>query len=197
MSANPQQPTHMSEADYLALDDTDEDICYEYINGDVVAMSGGKPAHTAISMDILVELAKRLDGKPYEVFNPDMRVRYNAVGNYYYPDVVVVCGEPNYVEGQTVGTLTNPTIIFEVSSPSTAERDKTLKWEHYQNIPSLQEYIIVEQNRPQVWQFVRQTENPKVQWLYEATSGLDKTLRLPTLDVEIPLRAIYRRAELD
>jgi Uma2 family endonuclease len=197
MTANPQsEPVRMTEAQYLALEPV-EGVRYEYINGKIYAMSGASHNHTKISTDFLIAFGTRIDRDSCEVFNSDLRVSYNPRHNYYYPDVTIVCGEPDYVPEQSLITITNPSIIVEVLSPSTEKMDRTVKWLDYRQLPSLQEYILVAQDKPVVEQFIRQTGTPKIRWLLEVTTGLDKTITLPSLGITIPMAEIYSRAVFD
>ena len=115
-----------------------------------------------------------------------MRVKVNETGLYTYPDVSAVCGEALF-EDAVVDTLTNPTLIVEVLSPSTEAYDRGSKFEHYRCIPTLQEYVLVTQNRPLVDKFTRQGEL----WMLTTYRGLDAVLDLDSVECRIPLRKIY------
>lgn len=197
MTANPQtEPRKMSEAEYLALE-PEAGVRYEYIDGEIYAMSGASTNHTEIASGLFGSLDRRLDPQACRAYNPDLRVSYNARQNYYYPDVTVVCGPAHTIPELTLMTITNPTLIVGVLSPSTEQVDRGVKWRDYRAIPSLQEYILVAQDEPLVEQFVRQTGTPKVRWLFEVTTGLDKAITLPSLNITIPMAEIYRRVTFD
>ena len=108
--------------------------------------------------------------------------------SYYYPDVIVVCGEPRF-EDDTFDTLLNPILVIEVLSPSTAAFDRGEKFEHYKQIASLQEYILVSQNNVRVEHYRRQGS----QWIHNTFEHLEDMLPLASIKCTLPLRAIYRR----
>jgi Uma2 family endonuclease len=154
----------------------------EYLNGEVVAMSGASRERGLISANVLSELHARLKGRPCEAFAADMRVKVRASGLYTYPDVVVACGELEF-EDAAVDTLLTPTLIVEVLSPSTEAITHCVgtrrgdKFAHYRQIPSLQEYVLVSQVRPQVERFVRQVDGEE--WLWSAVTGLEERSASP------------------
>jgi Uma2 family endonuclease len=129
---------------------------YEYWNGDVLCMSGGSPQHATISLNIAAGLKGKLRRGRCRVFPSDLAIKTPQLPPYRYPDASVVCGKPLYEKVENFDTLTNPTLIVEVLSPTTALLDRTLKREAYQAIPSLQEYLVVAQAAPQVTLYVRQ-----------------------------------------
>jgi Uma2 family endonuclease len=118
-----------------------------------------------------------------------MRLKVPAALPYRYPDVVVVCGEPNidHVQGQEV--LVNPLVIIEVLSASTKAYDFDLKFTAYQSIESFQEYLLIAQDRPHVTQYVRQSDG---QWLRRDIAGMDATIKLATVECELTFTEIYR-----
>ncbi len=155
MTTTLRQPRHrFSYEEYLAYE-RDSGMKHEYDGGDIVAMAGGSRRHNA--------LASRISGalengrRPGSVaFQSDQRVRVLATGRATYPDASMVCGA---IEGDpadpTNTTITNPSLIVEVLSPSTEEADRGHKWQHYQLIPSLQEYVLVSQSPPRVERYRR------------------------------------------
>lgn len=191
MSANP-QPQPITEADYLLLA-PEEGVRYEYIDGELYAMTGGSRNHADIVTALLVTLETRFEGRPCRAYVPDLRVSYDTHRNYYYPDVTVVCGEPQFVPGLSIATLTNPTVFVEVLSPSTENLDRGVKWAGYQRIPSLRAYLLVSQDQPRVEQFARNGDDPTAGWLYEDYTGLDASLTVAALGFTLPLATIYRR----
>lgn len=158
----------------------------EYINGRIYAMSGGSRQHSVIAVHIGTALDTQFEGRTCDVYNSDVRVKVNETGMYTYPDVSAVCGEPVF-EDSVVDTLTNPTLIVEVLSPSTEAYDRGSKFEHYRYIPTLQEYVLVTQNRPLVEKYTRQGEL----WTLTTYRGLDAVLDMDSVECRIPLRKIY------
>ena len=173
--------------EYLALE-RKATLKSEYISGEILAMSGASLAHTRITADIVTELNNQLRGGKCEVISNDMRVKTSPKGAYFYPDVVVFCGDPQF-EDNVFDTLLNPTLLIEVLSPSTEVYDKGEKFRHYQEIASLQEYILVSQDRIRVEQY-RLT---KTQWVQTEFRAPEDVLPLASIGCELPLQDIYRR----
>jgi Uma2 family endonuclease len=148
---------------------------HEYDGGEIVAMAGGSRRHSALALRIGAALDNaRTAG--YVAFPSDQRIRILATGKATYPDVSMVCnpieGDPQDPAG---ATITNPALIVEVLSPSTEQDDRGPKWQHYQLIPSLQEYVLVSQSQPRIEHYRRLAAGG---WEYhDATSG---TVRLVT-----------------
>ena len=160
----------------------------EYLSGQILAMSGASLAHTRITADIVTELNIQLRGRECEVVSNDMRVKTGPKGAYFYPDVVVFCGEPQF-EDNVFDTLLNPIIVVEVLSPSTETYDKGEKFAHYQELASLREYILVSQDRVRVEQY----RLLKTQWVQTEFRGHEDVLPLTSIGCELPLQDIYRR----
>ncbi|MCX7854327.1 MAG: Uma2 family endonuclease, partial [Caldilineales bacterium] len=158
--------------------------------GQMRAMAGASRNHSLIAVNILAELRVRLRGKPCEVYPGDMRVRVRASGLYTYPDVSVVCGRPEFDDAE-MDTLLNPTVLFEILSPSTEAYDRGEKFARYRQLPSLQEYVLVAQDRVAVECYRREGHF----WVLETFENLDDTLRLPSIACELPLREVYDRIE--
>jgi len=160
----------------------------EYLSGQVLAMSGASNAHNIITMNTANQLYNQLVDQECEVYANEMRVRANPAVSYFYPDVVVVCGEPRF-EDDTFDTLLNPILVVEVLSPSTAAFDRGEKFEHYKQLVSLQEYILISQDRVRVECYRHQG----TRWLHHTFGSLEDALSLASIECEVPLRAIYRR----
>ena len=146
--SSPAAQTIFTPEEYLALE-RKATLKSEYISGEILAMSGASLAHTRITADIVTELNIQLRDGKCEVISNDMRVKTGAKGAYFYPDIVVFCGNPQF-EDNVFDTLLNPIIVIEVLSPSTEAYDKGEKFRHYQELASLQEYILVSQDRVRV-----------------------------------------------
>lgn len=180
------EPNQLSVQEYLRLERLAE-TRNEYLDGQMVAMTGGTLRHGFIVGNLVGELKRQLKGRFCRVAPNDLRVRIPSANVYTYPDVVVVCGEPS-LEDQYADTLLNPTLLVEVLSPSTEayDRGKKLKW--YQSLESLSEYLLVSQSSPRIEQFVRQQDG---RWLFAAAEGLDAVLPLPSIQAELVLAEIY------
>lgn len=160
----------------------------EYLSGQIIAMSGASLAHTRIIADIVTELNIQLRGRECEVISNDMRVKTGAKGAYFYPDVVVFCGNPEF-EDNVFDTLLNPTLVVEVLSPSTEVFDRGEKFAQYQELISLREYILVSQDRLRVEQY----RLMKMQWVATEFRRYEDVLPLISIGCELSLRDIYRR----
>jgi Uma2 family endonuclease len=160
-------------AEYLARERLAETKS-EYYDGEVFAMPGGSRAHSVIAVNVAGALNAQLSDRPYEVYNSDMRVQMGKAGPYTYPDVTVVCGEAEFADAE-VDTLVNPPVIVEVLSPTTEAWDRGGKFEQYQQIASLREYVLIAQDRPRVERYARQADG---QWLLAILTGLDGALTL-------------------
>ena len=186
MSTLPAQ-TYLTSEEYLAWE-RKQLFKNEYHSGQIVAMSGASRGHNRITVDITVQLSNRLIGKDCEVFSGDMRVRTHPPISYFYPDVIVVCGESRF-EDEAFDTLLNPILIVEVLSPSTAAYDRGEKFEHYKQLASLKEYLLVSQDRVHVACYRRQG----TPWVHNTFQRLEDVLSLPSIECEVPLRTIYRK----
>lgn len=188
MASAPIQKTFLTAEDYLILERGSE-MRHELLEGEMVAMTGGSPEHALIVANMMGELRTRLKQSPCRVYSGYLRVR--ASDSYVYPDAVVVCGEPT-LEDSYRDTLLNPTLIVEVLSPSTESYDRGRKFEHYQMLDSLKEYVLVAQDRPRVEHFLRQDGHL---WLYKDVAGLEGTLSLSSIQREVPLAEIYDQVD--
>lgn len=155
-------------AEYLAYEQ-DSGLKHEYENGQILAMAGGSRRHNALASR--VSAALEMARKPGCIaFQSDQKVRILATGKAVYPDATLVCGTIEGDPADALGaTITNPTLLVEVISPSTEQEDRGNKWQHYQLIPSLQEYVLVTQSEARVERYRRL---PSGTWEYsDTTSG--------------------------
>ena len=162
----------------------------EYLDGQIFAMSGASRAHSLITSNISNTLYNQLVTSDCEVHSSDMRVQPSPIA-YFYPDVVVACGEPRFAD-DVFDTLLNPVVIVEVLSPSTAAYDRGEKFEHYQQLTSLRDYILVSQHKVCVEHHWRQDQ----QWEHTEFRGLDDGLPLTSIGCKIALHDIYRRVNV-
>ena len=163
-----------------------ETVRSEYINGEIIAMSGASFAHNLITMNISVSLHAHLRSRECVVLANEMRVSSPRTSSYFYPDIVVVCGEPRF-EDDVFDILLNPTIIIEVLSPSTEAYDRGEKFSHYRQLQSLREYILVSQDKVCVEHYVRHA----AQWILTDFQELEQQLPLTFIQCELPLQEIY------
>jgi len=165
----------------------------EYLRGEVFAMTGASREHNLIAGNVAGELRQQLRDRQCEVYQSDMRVKISPTGLYTYPDVTIVCDEPEFEDAE-VDTLLNPKVLVEVLSPSTADYDRGGKFTHYRRLPSLQEYVLISQDRPLVEHYVRQGPD---EWLLTEVNSPQDTLLLPTIDCRLPLSEIYLKVRLE
>jgi len=155
---------------------------HEYFHGEVFAMAGGSPRHNALCASVLTALRSALGDGSCNLFTSDQRVSMDRGERYVYPDITVVCGDVSLQEG-TTDVVANPTILVEVLSSSTEQYDRGLKWEGYQRLPSLTDYVLVSQREPRIEHFRRESSGS---WVYRsAVSGGRVTLSNgATLDID-------------
>lgn len=163
-------------------------------NGQIVAMAGASRRHNLIVGDVNALLIARLRGRGCETYTSDMRVRIPAPNMYTYPDIVVVCDEPQFEDG-TADTLLNPTLIVEVLSPSTKSYDAGPKFAHYRSLPSLREYLLVAQDDYRIDYYRRETADGN--WFIGEAQGTAATLALAVGGgCTLALADIYDRVRL-
>ncbi len=175
--------------EYLALERQAE-YKSEYINGEIYAMAGASKEHNWITLNLASEVRQQFKGKPCDVFSADMRVKVSATGMYTYPDVVAVCGGSTFDDNE-IDTLTNPSVIVEVLSPSTEAHDRGDKFAHYRRLPSLQEYVLISQDKVRVEHYLRRGQ----EWIFTELSEMEDTLHLASVDCSVGLREIYDKVE--
>jgi len=176
--------------DYLELEGHSE-IKHEFHDGFISASAGETAAHSQISMSFGRHLGNALEhsNKSCTIFGSDMRVNVSATNRFYYPDVSVMCGKMEMSE-KDANSLTNPILIVEVLSESTALFDRGTKFTHYRQIPTLREYILVSQTEPVVDTFFRTTDGT---WEINTINGFTEVLLLKSVGCEINMADIYRR----
>ncbi len=178
-----------SDADYLRFERFAQER-HEFIDGSVHAMAGESPNHSTICFNLYGSIYGQLRGKKCRGYSPNMKVATNEAGLFSYPDLIIVCGQPTYHD-KTSDVVTNPTVIFEVLSPSTESYDRGEKFLRYtNNIASLEDYVLISQNGPHVEQYSKASGWKKVE-----VDGLDAVLRLDVVECEILLSELYDRIE--
>ena len=180
-----------TDEEYLAFEREAEEK-HELIDGEIVAMAGASREHNLISGNIFAGIHFRLRESACETYMNDMRLRMRK-GRYSYPDVIVVCDEPQFADDE-FDVLLNPTVVVEVLSKSTRFKDKTEKLTTYQKMESVQECLLVEQEFPRIEQYIKQT--PK-QWLLRIYEELDEIVSLESIGCEIPLSEIYAQISFE
>jgi Uma2 family endonuclease len=187
-----QVKTYITPEDYLAFERKAE-TKNEYVNGEIFAMTGASRKHNLIVGNISGELREQLKGKPCEVYPGEMRVKAAASRAYVYPDVVVVCEEPD-MEDDYFDTLLNPTLVVEVLSKSTESYNRLAKSAYYRTIESLVEYLLVSQEEYRVEQYIKQGDG---RWLLSDVRSLESALELKSIGCSLTLRGLYDRVSID
>lgn len=173
-------PQRMSEEAYLAFERQAEGR-HEYVNGEVYAMPEGSMAHARVAANLIVALQTRLRGSGCMPTTSDQRVFVPSTGLYTYPDVSVTCGEPER-HPKDKETLTNPSLLVEVLSPTTEAYDRGAKFAHYRSIPSLRAYALVSPEARTVEVFERAASGG---WRIPDPAGPGQSLRLATFELEL------------
>jgi Uma2 family endonuclease len=182
---------------YLAIERASEER-YEYLDGDIYAMAGESPEHGDISANVMVSLGGQLKGTSCRARTKDTKVRSGPLLKagetvkvlFSYPDILVVCGEPEYADKHR-DIILNPKVIVEVLSKTTENFDRGEKFTRYQTWnPSLTDYLLIRQDRRQVEHYTRQDDGS---WTYRLHTGLDATVEIASIQCKLALRDVYER----
>jgi len=177
-------PDFVSEQEYLE----NEKVCdvkHEYFNGEIFAMSGASKNHQRLTGNVFAEFRQHLKGTLCEAFSSDIKVRADKGKKYFYPDVLVVCQNDDENEYYTE----SPRIIVEVLSNSTRKFDKNLKRQIYQNIPSLEEYVLIEQDRVEI-EVCRKSANWQPTYYF-----IDDDITFESIGLTLPVLELYQRVD--
>lgn len=186
-----QPKVHLSPAEYYRRERVAE-VKSEYFAGEFFAMAGRTVNHSRVKTNVAFSVSSALikKGGGCEPFDSDLRVKVSQTGLRTYPDLTVICGpvetDPEDDKGETA---INPTLIVEVLSDSTERYDRSIKFDHYQTIPTLKQYVLVSQAQPKVETYLRQTDGT---WQYASFTGLEVAASLSSLGVTLPLAEVYR-----
>ena len=177
---------------YLDLERASE-MRHEFLDGLMYAMAGESPDHSRICYNLTGITHAQLQGKSCEGFSPNMKVRAGFGELYAYPDLMIVCGEAKFHDEHR-DVLLNPTVIFEVLSPSTEKYDRGEKFRRYRTeIDSLQDYVLVSQDKMMIEHHNREGDGT---WSFKAISGPDAAFTLNSIECQIPLNEVYRNTEV-
>jgi Uma2 family endonuclease len=189
MSSQPK--TYLTPEEYLAAERRNE-YKSEYMDGEMVAMTGASREQNLISVNIAGEVGRQLKDRPCEGYVSRMRVKIHPTSTYIYPDLVFVCGEPQF-EDDELDTLLNPTLIVEVLSDSTERYDRGRKFGFYRTVESLAEYVLVAQDEDRVEQYTKQ---PDGRWLLTDHRSTEDSVELASIQCTLALREVYERVDL-
>lgn len=192
--ALPQTTKRCTPQEYYVLERA-ADYKSEFFGGEIFAMAGSSTRHALVGSNLLGELHARLKGRRCRPYNSDQRIKVKATGLRTYPDVSVFCGRMEYdPDDDQRETAVNPAMLFEVLSESTEGYDRGTKSTHYRSIESLQAYVLVSQHTPHVEMIERQQDGT---WRLTEATGLEATLRMPAIEIEMPLAELYAGVEFD
>lgn len=176
--------------EYLDFE-VNSDTRHEYINGEIIPMTGGTPEHNEIASILNAALRMSLKGQPYSIFVADQRLWIPDRQLYTYPDVMVVPRPIQRQQGRA-DTITNPVMIAEVLSKSTKNYDRDEKFAAYRTIPTFQEYLLVDQYIPHVEQYVKTDAH---QWIFTEYNDMNSSISLSSILLEIQLADLYENIE--
>jgi len=172
--------------EYLALEQ-DSLTKHEFYRGEIFSMAGASIPHNDISGNIYHMLRNCLKGKGCRPYGSVLRIRVKKAGLYTYTDTAVICG-PIERDNDDLHAATNPRVIVEVLSKSTESYDRGKKWEFYQQLDSLREYVLISQEEAKITRYFRSDAG---EWKYQLVVGLDASLELESLGCALPLSEVY------
>jgi Uma2 family endonuclease len=184
--------THVTPEEYLAAERLSETKS-EYLDGGVFPMPGATVNHIQIVSNVTTELSVQLRARPCRALPSDLKVGLQDSRKFFYPDVTVVCGELQYYDDRR-DIILNPNLVVEVLSPSTEAFDRGAKFQAYRTLESLNEYILISQERPLVEQFVRDGDG---RWTYRAATVLGSSFALPSIECTLSMNAVYDKVDFN
>ena len=184
------QPHYITEDEYRDGEEVST-VKHEWLDGVVYAMAGGTYNHTTICNSVPTALTNALKGKPCKARGSEQRVKIESNGQEVYPDAVIFCPPSRFV-GKGDSTLLTPKVVFEVLSESTQNYDRQSKFALYKTIETLEEYVLIDQNRIWIDHYRRVGDG----WLHRSYNERSDSLELPSAGIEIALDDIYDELEL-
>jgi Uma2 family endonuclease len=193
--------TILTEDEYLAFERAAEER-HIYVDGEIFAMAGGSPAHHTICTNVVISLGNQLADGPCQVWTQNARVRSGPLpkspkrpsGLYSYPDIIVICDEPKFLD-QHEDVLLNPKALVEVLSESTEAFDRGDKLHRFQKYnPSLTDYILIRQDRPQIEHFRREKDGS---WKYTIHEGMKAVVKIETIKCRLKATEVYKRVKFE
>jgi Uma2 family endonuclease len=195
----PQTQVRYTVEEYLEMERASE-VRHEYLDGEIFEMSGESLSHGRICTNLVAALATQLRGKPCDVLSKDTKIqsgwlplpRRMMKGLFSYPDVVIVCGQPQFHD-EYQDILINPNVIIEVLSDATEKFDRGEKFQRYRaHLPTLTDYVLVAQDKPFIDHFSRSEGGA---WMLVSPEGLEGSLHIASINCALPLAEIYDRVE--
>lgn len=177
---------YISEKEYLAFERKALDK-HEYYKGEIFLMSGASFKHNLIESNFRLSLGSFLKGKTGREFGSNLRIHIPSNTLYTYPDIIVICDEPQFVD-EEFDTITNPSIIVEILSPSTSNYDRGAKFELYRDIETLKEYVLVDSKATHIVVYNRNDDST---WTLSETKNISDNIHLPSINFFISVADIY------
>ena len=182
---------HITEAEYLEYE-RESHVKHEYFAGEIFAATGASEQHNLIASNVNASLHTQLRQRSCRVYPSDMRVKVTQTGLHTYPDITIVCGQPQFTDDEKRDTLLNPIVIFEILSPSTERYDRGMKFQHYRTIETLTEYILIAQDAHRIEHYIRHEQD---RWILSEAVGIDTILILSSVDCQLHLADVYEKVE--
>jgi Uma2 family endonuclease len=187
-----QEKLRFTAAEYLSMERA-SDVKHEFAFGEIYAMGGASARHVGVVSNIVGELRNQLRQRPCQVYSTDLRLSVDAHRRYTYPDVMVVCDKPQFLDKQ-LDTLLNPELIVEVLSESTRNYDRGDKFQQYRGIPSFREYLLVDQAKAHVERYSKQNDGT---WSLSETDDMNGSIQLDSVGAKLPLAEIYFKIDFE
>ncbi len=187
-----QPKPRISEEDYLTFERANR-TKHEYYAGQIYAMAGAKEPHNLIAGNTHAALHRQLRQRPCRVYQSDMRVKVIRTGLHTYPDVVVVCGQPQFTD-DVHDAIVNPMVIIEVLSASTERYDRGMKFQQYRTIETLRAYVLIAQDHQHIECYARQDTG---QWLFQEASEPAQQVELAAIRCTLTIDDIYEKVDLE
>jgi Uma2 family endonuclease len=184
------QRAFIAPEEYFAMEDTAASKS-EYYHGEIFAMGGASHHHNLIAGNIFAGIHHQLRGSGCVVYMSDMKVQTEKAAHYVYPDVSIVCGDIEFAPGRN-DTVANPLVIIEVLSESTRDYDRGDKFKSYRKLASLRDYILIDQYACHTESFFK---NDAGIWEVHESDDMNDSLKIRSLDIELPLNDIYYRVK--
>ncbi len=185
--AAPKYFPKMSPLEFLEWERKQE-FKHEYVNGEVLAMSGASFNHNRIATNIIIKAGSFLENKSCDIFGSDLRISVKWKDSYFYPDVTILCDEPEFDGEKIKDTLKNPTVIFEILSASTEDYDVGRKQMYYMQIQSLKQYIIIDSRNVNIKVITRKEQG---KWMFEEFNSIDDMLFIEPINFRLSVPELY------
>ncbi|MDQ3022404.1 MAG: Uma2 family endonuclease [Bacteroidota bacterium] len=181
-----QKVRKLTEKEYLEIERKAE-FKSEYYDGEMFGLAGASLPHNKITSNIHVSLANQLKGKTCQVFQSDLKIREQVSNQFTYPDIVVICGEPEFFDNEK-DVIMNPSIIMEILSKSTESYDRGFKFELYRRINSLKDFFLVSQEKISVEYYTRNTDES---WNLKEYNDRSQKIEIKSIDCTLDLNEVY------